>query len=320
MISMNRLSVFVTLLTYLFSAPIHAQQIPLFTQYREMQGILNPAAIPHGFLTNQNKGAIGISNRRQWLDMPNPPTTQILRGEYFAADRTGVALLAGGYLMNDQTGPTGFTGLYGRIAGVITSDAEIGGLSFGLALGGVQYRLKTSLLKLKDPDDIRATEDRTKMYPDLSIGAFWYQKVGEFSSDDYVYAGLSVPQMMGLDLSIVDVSKTLQYKRVQHYYASAGWYHYFSDGTFIEPSVWVKYVKNTPVNVDINLRYQAANTFWVGAGSSVSGNIHAELGVILGKNIGFDSNFRVGYGFDYSTQSYGSFTGTTHEINISYAF
>jgi type IX secretion system PorP/SprF family membrane protein len=319
MISMNRLGAFVALLTCLFSAPLQAQQIPLFTQYREMQGVLNPATIPYSFMTNQNKGSIGISNRRQWLNMPNPPTTQVLRGEYFAADRTGVALLTGGYLINDQTGPTGFTGLYGRLAGVLTSDAEVGGVSVGLALGAVQYRIKTSELKLRDADDIRASEDLTKIYPDVSIGAFWYQHVGDFSTD-YVYAGISVPQMMGLDLSVADISKTLHYQRVQHYYASAGWYHFFGEGTFIEPSVWVKYVKNAPVNVDFNLRYQAANTFWVGAGSSVSGNIHAELGVILGKNVGFDSNFRVGYGFDYSAQSYGSIVGSTHEVNISYAF
>lgn len=319
MISMNRFSVITALFTCLFAAPLHAQQMPLFTQYREMHGILNPAAIPYGFLTAQNKTSIGISNRRQWLDMPSPPTTQILRGEYFAADRTGVTLLTGGYLINDQTGPTGFTGLYGRVAGVVTSDAEIGGVSVGLALGAVQYRLKTSQLKLRDADDIRATEDRTKMYPDLSIGAFWYQRFGDFS-DDYVYAGVSVPQIMGLDLSIVDLDKALQYRRAPHYYASAGWYHFFGEGSFIEPSVWVKYVQNVPINVDFNVRYQAANSFWVGAGSSVSGNIHAEVGVVLGKNIGFDSNFRVGYGFDYSAQTYGPFTGTTHEINISYSF
>ena len=320
MISMNRFGAITALLTCFSLTQTQAQQIPLFTQYREMHGVLNPAAVPYGFLTNQNKASIGISNRRQWLNMPNPPTTQILRGEYFAADRTGVALLTGGYLINDQTGPTGLTGLYGRIAGVITSDAEVGGLSFGLALGAVQYRLKTTELKLRDDGDIRATEDRTKMYPDLSIGVFWYQKLRDISDDDYVYAGASVPQMMGLDLNITDGDKTLHYQRVRHYYASAGWYHFFSEGTFIEPSVWVKYVKNAPVNVDFNLRYQAANTFWVGAGSSVSGNIHAELGFIAGKNLGFDSNFRVGYGFDYSSQNYGSFTGTTHEVNISYSF
>ncbi len=319
MISMNRHGALVALLICFYVPKMHAQQMPLFTQYREMHGILNPAAVPYGFLTNQNKTSFGVLNRRQWLDIPNSPTTQILRGEHFAADRTGVALLAGGYLMNDQTGPTGFTGLYGRIAGVITNDADVGGVSFGLSLGAVQYRLKTTELKLREEGDIRATEDRTTVYPDISIGAFWYQKTGDFS-DDYVYAGVSVPQMIGLDLNIADVDKKLQYERVRHYYASAGWYHFFGEGSFIEPSAWVKYVQNAPLNVDFNLRYQAANTFWVGAGTSLSGNIHAELGVILGKNIGFDSNFRVGYGFDYSAQSYGSFVGTTHEINLSYSF
>jgi type IX secretion system PorP/SprF family membrane protein len=319
MISMNRNGVIIALLTCFFVMKMQAQQIPLFTQYREMHGILNPAAVPYGFLTNQNKTSIGVLNRRQWLNMPNPPTTQILRGEHFAADRTGVALLAGGYLINDQTGPTGFTGLYGRIAGVITNDADVGGVSFGLSLGGVQYRLKTTELKLRDDGDVRAMDDRTTIYPDLSIGAFWYQKFPDLS-DDYVYAGVSVPQMMGLDLNVTDVDKTLHYQRVRHYYASAGWYHFFEEGSFLEPSVWVKYVKNVPLNVDFNLRYQAANTFWVGAGSSLTGNIHAELGFILGKNVGFDSNFRVGYGFDYSSQTYGSFVGTTHEVNLSYSF
>jgi type IX secretion system PorP/SprF family membrane protein len=319
MISMNRFGMLATLLTCFLTTSTQAQQIPLFTQYREMHGVLNPAAIPYGYLTNQNKTSFGITSRNQWLNMPNPPTTQVLRGEYFAADRTGVTLLTGGYLINDQTGPTGLTGVYGRVAGVLTNDAEVGGVSVGLSIGAVQYRLKTSELKLKEEGDIRATEDRQTIYPDLSIGVFWYQKFADFS-DDYVYAGVSVPQMMGLDLKIADVNKSLSYQRVRHYYASAGWYHFFGEGSFIEPSVWVKYVQNVPINVDVNLRYQAANTFWVGAGTSVSGNIHAELGVILGKNLGFDSNFRVGYGFDYSSQNYGSFVGSTHEVNVSYSF
>ena len=176
-----------------------AQQIPLFTQYREMQGVINPAAINHGFFTDHHTGSVGVSFRRQWVDIQGPPTTQILRGEYFAADHSGVTVLAGGYLMNDQTGPTGFTGLYGRIAGVITPDAEYGGLSIGLAVGGVQYRVKTSEVKLHDADDIRASQDRTQFYPDLSIGAFWYQRLDGTADEDYVYAGASVPQIMGLD-------------------------------------------------------------------------------------------------------------------------
>ena len=300
----------------------HAQQMPLFTQYREMQGVINPAAINYGFFTDQHKGSVGVSFRRQWVNIQGPPTTQILRGEYFAADHTGVTILAGGYLMNDQTGPTGFTGLYGRIAGVITPDAEYSGLSIGLAFGGVQYRIKTSELKVHDLDDIRASQDRTQFYPDLSIGAFWYQRLDGLADDDYVYAGASIPQIMGLDLTVptgID-AKEVRLQRVQHYYAQVGWYHFFGEGTFIEPSVWVRYLPNVPVSIDMNVRYQAANNLWIGAGGSLQGTIHAEAGVILGKNMGFDTNIKFGYGFDYSTRTYGPFVGTSHEVNLSFAF
>ena len=306
--------------TLFYVATLHAQQLPLFTQYREMQGVLNPAAVPNGFLTHQNKGAIGISTRRQWADLPNSPTTQVLRGEYFFAEHTGVTLLTGGYFIKDQTGPTGFTGIYGRVAGVITSDAEVGGLSFGLAAGGVQYSVKTTELKLRDANDLRASQDYQQWYPDISLGAFWYQRLGQFEAEDYVYAGVSVPQMMSLALDVKDLNHTFQLERTRHYYGSVGWYHFFGNDAFIEPSAWIKYSEKAPINVDFNIRYQAANTFWIGVGSSNQGNIHAELGLILGKNIGFDSNFRFGYGFDYATKSFGPYVGTTHEINVSYAF
>jgi type IX secretion system PorP/SprF family membrane protein len=301
---------------------VEAQQMPLFTQYREMQGIINPAAINHDFFTDHHKGSFGTSFRRQWTGIEGPPTTQILRGEYFSADRTGVTLLAGGYLVNDQTGPTGFTGLYGRIAGVINSDAEYSGLSFGLAFGGVQYRVKTTELKLRDLDDIRAAQDRTQFYPDLSIGAFWYQRLDGLADDDYVYAGVSMPQVMGLDLTVPTGvgSKNVNLQRIRHYYAHAGWYHFFGEGSFIEPSVWVRYLPNVPVSVDMNLRYQAGNYIWVGAGYSLSGSIHAETGFILGKNMGFENNIKFGYGFDYATRTYAPFVGTSHEVNLSFSF
>ena len=47
-------------------------------------------------------------------------------------------MVVGGYLINDQTGPTGFTGAYGRFAGIISDDPYFGGLSFGISLGVVQ--------------------------------------------------------------------------------------------------------------------------------------------------------------------------------------
>ena len=299
---------------------LQAQQIPLFTQYREVQGAINPASINYDFFTDRHKTSFGMSIRRQWTDISNAPTTQILRGEHFMADRSGVAMLMGGYLMNDQTGPTGFTGLYGRFATVFTSDAEYSGLSIGLSAGAVQYRVKTSEIKLHDPNDIRALTDRQQLYPDIGAGIFYYQRMDGLFDEDYFYTGFSVPQLMGLDIEFPDADSKFSTKRVQHFFGNVGWYHFVGDNSFIEPSAYVKYAPNVPLNIDLNVRYQMASSLWLGVGTSLKGKIHAETGVILGKSMGMSSNFKIGYGFDYSFQSYGPYVGTTHEFNLSVSF
>ena len=315
---MNRILAAVLCLCYV--AVIKAQQIPLFTQYREAQGVLNPASINYDFFTDRHTTSFGASIRRQWSDIANAPVTQILRGEHFMADRTGVAMLVGGYLMNDQTGPTGFTGLYGRFATVFTSDAEYSGLSIGLSAGAVQYRVKTSELKLRDPNDIRALTDRMQIYPDLGMGVFYYQRMDGVFDDDYFYAGMLVPQVMGLELKFPSADGSFSTKRVQHYFANVGWYHYIGESSFIEPSASVRYAPNVPINIDLNARYQMGSSFWIGVGTSLQGKIHAETGIIIGKGMGSSNNFKIGYGFDYSFQSYGPYAGTTHEVNLGFSF
>lgn len=315
---MNRL--LTAIISFSIALSVKAQQIPLFTQYREMQGVLNPAAINYDYLTDKHTSSFGASFRRQWSDINNAPTTQVLRGEHFMNRLSGVGLLVGGHLMNDQTGPTGFTGVYGRLATVFSSDLEYSGLSIGLSVGAVQYRVKTSEIKLRDPNDIRALTDRTQMYPDLGMGIFYYQRMDGLFDDDYFYAGLSVPQLMGLDLQFPTDGGSFSTKRVQHYFANIGWYHYMGESSFIEPSASIRYLPNAPINIDINARYQMGSSFWIGVGTSLQGKLHAETGFILGKGLGVSSNLKVGYGFDYSFQSYGPYAGTTHEVNLSYSF
>lgn len=298
----------------------NAQQIPLFTQYENNFGVINPAAIPSDFFTHHNTGSFGLSFRRQWVDIPNPPTTQVLHGEYFAADRTGVAPLFGGYILNDQTGPTGLTGIYGRIAGVVTGDAEYSGLSIGLSAGAVQYRVKTSDLKLHDANDITASTDRTQMMPDISLGIFYYRRMDGLIDNDYFFTGISVPQFFSFDFTLPRSNGTLNIIRTPHYYATIGWYHFLDNDSYLEPTAWVRYVPNAPVSVDINLRYNIGGTFYVGTGASTSGTVHAETGLFLGKGNGWANNFKLGYSFDMPLQTYGAYTGTSHEFHVGYSF
>ena len=108
---------------------LQAQQLSLFTQYRENTTVINPAAVEADYLAYGLNASIGISYRQQWAGISGSPTTQVLRGSYIADGMSGVALMAGGHIINDVTGPTGLTGFYGRIAGILTDDPAYGGFS-----------------------------------------------------------------------------------------------------------------------------------------------------------------------------------------------
>lgn len=318
---MNRLPAFLVCLFIIgITSNISSQQLSLFTQYRENQTILNPAAPGSNFLGYGQNLSFGATYRLQWQGIENSPTTAVLRGEYLYESGGSFNLLSGGYLINDQTGPTGFTGLYGRIGGVLSDDPEYGGISAGITVGAVQYRVNTSDIRLRDENDILAADDQRKIYPDVGLGIFAYKQFdGGFLSGDYVYGGISVPQVIGLDLTFKDDNGEFYTKRVQHYYAMIGLYKFFGDDGFIEPSIWVKYAPNAPVNIDFNLRYQLAQNFWVGLGGATAKTMHVEMGLLLGENLGFDNTLKIGYGFDYSFSTFGPYTGGSHEVNITYS-
>jgi type IX secretion system PorP/SprF family membrane protein len=316
---MNRLRLLIALL--LCASFVQAQQLSLFTQYRENIGVLNPAAVSADYLVFESNVTFGATYRTQWTNFSANPTTQTIHGVYLNPSRTAFNMYAGGYLLNDQTGPTGLTGLYGRVGGILTDDPYYGGISLGLSVGLVQFRLKTSELRFRDSGDVVAEGgDQMQLYPDVGAGVFAYKRLsGGFFEDDIVYGGFSVPQVMGLDLTFRNDAGEYSTQRVQHFYGVLGFYKFFEENSFLEPSVWVKYAPNAPINADFNLRYQTAYNFWIGTGVSTAKNFHLEGGVLLG-DMGFGNLLRVGYGFDYAFTNYGPFTGGTHEVNISYTF
>jgi len=316
---MKRLILLVVGLIAITTLTSNAQQLPLFTQYRENTSVLNPAAFSHDYLLYENNLSFGASYRRQWVGLDSGPSTQTIRGEYLFTEMGSFGLAVGGHLMNDQTGPTGFTGLYGRVAGIITNDPWDGGLSIGISAGAVQYRVNVTEIYLRDPGDILANDDQSQIFPDVGVGIYYYKLISDgFLEESHVYGGVSIPQVVGLNLEFEDEAGNFYTKRIQHYYATLGLYKYIDEG-FLEPSVWVKYTPNAPLNIDFNLRYQMSGNFWVGAGGSTSGTVHLEGGLLIGENMGFDSTVRIGYGFGYSFTSFGPAAGSSHEINVSYS-
>lgn len=314
---MNMMRPLLLSLAVCWTSLLSAQQLSLFTQYRENATLINPAAMELDFLAYGYSMTIGASYRKQWSGISGSPTTQAIRFSYINPSRGGATLQAGGYVINDQTGPTGFTGIYGRIGAVLGADPEYSGLSLALSGGYVGYRVRASELVLRDDGDVVGMVDQTQSHPDVGVGIYFYNTVGY--SDNQVYIGVSVPQLLGFDLTYTNEAGEFEVQRLRHYYAMAGTILRFRNESFMELSTWGKYVEGAPFNADFNLRYQMNNALYMGAGISTAGNFHVEAGVNLGQNAGLDNNIRIGYGADYSFSSFGPSVGGTHEFQVSMA-
>ena len=301
---------------------LEAQQLPLFTQYQDNLTLINPAAVNPNYLTFEQNVSFSGSHRSQWTGYEgrNPRTT-IISGDYTSTRGRGFNMNVGGSLFTDKTGPTSFSGIYGRFSGIISNDPYYGGIAIGLTAGLVNYGFDGSEAILRDEGDVIGTNSYSQWSPDVGAGIFAYSRLDNYGAfdDTYIYGGVSIPQVLGFDLSFTDDNGDFNIKRIRHIYGTLGLIKHFRSGSYLQPSVWVKYVKNTPVSVDINLRYQLPSNFYVGAGASISGNLHLEAGFILGE-IGYDNLLRIGYSYDSSFQNYGPEVGGSHEINIIYSF
>jgi len=296
---------------------VQAQQMAVFTQYREHQNFVNPASVSPDYLTYRKNLNAGIAYRYQWIGfgVDEAPNTAIGSFDYISEQRN---MLVGGYILQDQTGPTGLTGIYGRYGYQI----ELGGrrdlfLSMGLAAGVVQYRIDGERLQFEDGDVVQGRVP-SLIKPDFSAGFMLYGDIG----NNKFYTGVSVPQLLGLELELtneVDPNGALKMKRIQHFYGVLGTLWGTGQQGYIEPSVWVKYSPNSKLNVDVNVRQMFRDLFWVGLGASSSGALHADVGVVIkqGEN---QNILKIGYGVGYGLSQYNSFFGTVHEINVSYAW
>ena len=298
---------------------LNAQQLPLFTQYREFQSIINPAAVSHDYLFWEGyTTSFGISYRNQWDKIKGGPTTATLRGEHIFDLGNAVSPIVGGHIMKDQAGPISYTGAYGRFAMLLSDDPYYHGFSLGLSAGLVQYGVETQELIAIYPDDILTFDDQTKIFPDIGIGIYGYKRIEDgFLEGDNIYAGFSIPQVFGLNLLFKDATGAFSIRRTPHYFGVIGVNKYINSKSYLELAGWVKYVKGAPINVDVNLRYLIHATIWLGGGISSAGLGHFETGIMFGENIGWDHVVRIGFGYDPAFNTYGVAFGNVYEINMS---
>lgn len=314
------------ILSFLFTAvlsqlQLNAQQLPLFTQYREYHSYINPATISPDYITKAYPINFGASYRRSFSGIEQAPYSIFAKSDWVINTNNAFDLAIGGFFLSNNTTPIATNGVYGKIAALFTDDPYYGAFSVGLTFGALQYRVFGDKLVAFHVNDVVLSEGtQQQITPDVGFGTYYYKQfVDGALMGDVFFAGISVPRLFGFNTQFKNDNGSFNIKQERHYYGYIGMYKYFNETTFIEPSIWIKYVANTPVQVDFNIRYQHRQLFWVGTGASTANLIHFEVGFFVSNpTFGNTSNLKIGYGFDYAYGPLKNPFGTAHELNIVY--
>lgn len=292
-----------------FGSWLKAQQVEDFSLIRENAFILNPAiAGTNGYLHGT------ATFRKQFLKIDQSPYTAMLALDGEIKDKN---IGIGGYVIQDQTGPTGKTSVTVSAAYHIPLQSKYGrhytngdvdhSLSIGVSLSFVQYRLDGSKLLYNDAGDPGLySTNGYKFWPDASIGVYYRWK-------ENLFVGASVPQLMGLNVNYRADDGTAKIKKLQHVNFVAGGKIQWARGNFsIDPIVAFHWVKGAPPQGEVGLRFVIYKVFFIGSNyRSLSQQI-------------FEAGFNVkdivllSYAYDLNFSKYRTDLGSTHEISLSF--
>lgn len=307
---------------------ILAQQKPHYTQYILNQYIVNPA------LTGiENYIDIKASHRLQWVGLQDAPVTTYITmhgpigKSDFKTTATSFAVPGenprgksywdqyvpskphhgwGVQVINDRTGPLNQFSAYGTYAYHIGLTGSTN-LAAGLGLGINNMSLNTEKLQFNTAVDpaVYGSGVLNSFNFDMNVGLYLY-------SGDY-FVGLSAQQVMPskIDFSNNAIKKT-EGKRIPHLFATAGYRFLIGDNFNFIPSLMVKYIQPTPVQVEVNGKLQYQDLMWVGASYRHLDGVAAMVGLNV------SNGFNLGYSFDYTTSQLNNYTKGTHEIIIGF--
>lgn len=310
------------LLSLLICIGAHAQQLPLYSQYKNNGFLLNPAMAGHDGFTS-----INLTARKQWVGFSNAPLTysasvqgRLMRRSYsIRNNKTGRNRLKnstkgrvglGGFIFNDINGLVSRTGASFTYAyHIYMYQSQI---SFGLAGQIFQYKIDrdrittyNELANLGTDPTIEGGANYVTFIPDANFGVFW-------TSPEF-YLGLSANQLFQSKLKLGS-SALGNLQLLRHYYLMGG-YRIINrrTGFDLEPSFLLKSTEQLIPQADLTLKLYYKTDYWIGASYRTSGSVTAMFGVRA-------DNIYVGYSYDYALSAIRKYNFGSHEIFVSFKF
>jgi len=312
------LRIFLLIATCILNATSFSQQVEEFSLVREAAVALNPAMVGcRGFVAGT-----GVF-RKQFTNIDRSPYTAYLSMEGQLEEKNvGI----GASFIHDQTGPTGRTG--GTISAAYQfnlgkkrdllslateherfNNDQTHMLCIGISVSVFQYRLNGSELHPETQGDPTLyTNNSFKVFPDASFGIYYQWR-------NKLYTGISVPQVVGLNLDYQGKDGLAKIKRIQHLNFLIGGRIPIIENKFsIDPVGALRWVNNAPPQADIGLRFTLLNSFWVGV------NYRTVKSVIFEAGFEIKNRYKLCYAYDLQASKFRQDIGSTHEILLAIRF
>jgi type IX secretion system PorP/SprF family membrane protein len=296
-------SIYIFSLLLLGFFQVNAQQEQQYTQFMHNKLMLNPAYA----------GARGVPfitgiYRNQWLGFEGAPKSALVSfNTPFLSKRVG----AGVTLSHRSLGLERNTSLSLSYSyNLIAKDGF--SLRAGL-MGAARYFnldfTKSKALLPNDPSLIypSAIDPKSKEFY-ANVGAGLYGSI-----EDKFYAGISVPNIISNNISLKDATSDNNAKEFQHVYFMSGISLPLGEDVFLLPAILVKYVKNAPLDADININLDVKKKITAGLSYRMGGDGRGDS-VDLLFFLQATPKFGLGLAYDFSLSQFKDHSSGSFEL------
>lgn len=277
---------------------VFSQQLPHFSQYYLNDYLINPA-VAGSRPYFEGKSA----HRYQWEGITDAPRTYTLSVN---GPTKNQKMGLGGYLFTDNVGPTRRTGANLSYAYHVRVSDKLK-LGMGISAGVIQFMIDGSKITLRESDDDIITNGvQSVLLPDAGFGLYLYH--------EKYYLGFSAPQLLNSRVTFFKDGRNPEGTLPSHFFMSGGYKFKLAEDFILEPSVFVKYVKPAPVQVEGTLRLIYQEKVWLAGTYRDKDAITASIGYLI------NNYFTVAYGFDFTTTNLRNYSNGTHELLVGVRF
>jgi len=252
------------LLVLAVTSTLWGQQNVQYTQY-----LFNPLYVNPAYAGSREVLSVGVMHRSQWVGLEGAPVTQTLNlNAPIGYSGMGFGLSA----VNDRIGPTSDTHLDLDFSYQIRTGYR-SHINFGFKASAQLLNInlndlnQDSTLGMTSPDPLLQDGNLNQFSPNFGVGAFYF-------SEKY-YIGLSAPRI--LETKHFDSFSLTTKSEALNLYLMSGYVFETRDQVKIRPSVLVRAVQGSPLQVDLTLSALYWDKVMIGANyrwqSSLSGLI-----------------------------------------------